>query len=126
MFFLLKAQELIEPNAAPAVTVQENDVGNFVDRKFDSKLRSHLIQNCWTPGKNFPFPLDQQRRKFQFEWLQKWPWLRYSHKLNGVFCIPCMLFLQDGGGVGKGSHVGAKTLVSTAFNNWKVKLYFRK
>ena len=29
------------------------------------------------------------------EWLQTYPWLRYSHMYDGAFCLPCILFGND-------------------------------
>ena len=29
---------------------------------------------------------------FQFQWLQRYPWLVYSRQENGGFCLPCVLF----------------------------------
>ena len=34
-------------------------------------------------------------RKFNVEWLKKYAWLRYSPKLDGVFCGPCSVLLTD-------------------------------
>ena len=34
-------------------------------------------------------------RKFYNDWLTKYPWLKYSPKLDAVFCGPCAVLLDD-------------------------------
>ena len=51
-------------------------------------------------------------RKFNISWLGKYPWLRYSPKLDAVFCGPCALFVSGSNRKDKGS------LVNTPFFNW--------
>lgn len=54
-------------------------------------------------------------RKFNTSWLEKYPWLRYSPALDGVFCGACALFLSRDKRKDKG------LLVNKPFSNW-VKL----
>jgi hypothetical protein len=54
-------------------------------------------------------------RKFNINWLEKYVWLKYSPKLDGVFCGPCTLLLSAGNRRDKG------LLVNKPFSNW-VKL----
>ena len=54
-----------------------------------------LVQNVWTPEKEYDFPLStegKKQRKFQYNWLEAYPWLTYSQYLDGCFCLPCLLF----------------------------------
>lgn len=49
-------------------------------------------------------------RKFNVSWLEKYQWLRYSQKLDAVFCGPCSLFLEDRHNKGH--------LVNRPFSHW--------
>ena len=54
-------------------------------------------------------------QKFNTSWLEKFPWLRYSPALDGVFCGACAVFLTGDKRKDKG------LLVNKPFSNW-VKL----
>ena len=54
-------------------------------------------------------------RKFNPSWLEKYPWLRYSPRLDGVFCGPCALLLSNA------KRKDKSKLVNAPFSNW-VKL----
>ena len=51
-------------------------------------------------------------RKFKINWLDKYPWLRYSPKLDGVFCGPCALLSTDY------KRADKSCLVNKSFSNW--------
>ena len=77
--------------------VSLNDIGLYFKRSKDlnDTERYQLITNCWRPDKNFEFPWSKEangKRKFNFDWLAKHPWLVYSKLLDGCFCLPCLLF----------------------------------
>ena len=46
-----------------------------------SVLPTSLVRDC--------------NRKFNASWVEKYPWLRYSPKLDGVFCGSCSLLLPN-------------------------------
>ena len=51
------------------------------------------------PSQDFAFPtriLGGENRKFNFQWLQKFPWLAYSKLLDDAFCLSCVLFRSQG------------------------------
>ena len=50
-------------------------------------------------------------RKFNVSWLTKYPWLRYSPKLDAVLCGPCTLLLREDSRKDKG------WLVNRPFSN---------
>jgi len=54
-------------------------------------------------------------RKFNIDWLRKYPWLRYSPTLDSVFCGPCSVLLSSERREDKG------LLVNRPFSQW-VKL----
>ncbi len=51
-------------------------------------------------------------RRFQVSWLQKYSWLLYSVKLDGIFCGPCYLLLSSEKRKDKGQ------FVNKPFSNW--------
>ena len=53
------------------------------------------------------------RRKFNTDWVTKYPWLVYSSTVDGVYCGPCALLCQ--------SRADKSLFVNTPFSNW-VKL----
>ena len=74
--------------------------------------RYELLIGSWTPPQNYKFPSHREcigcgkkqrttMRSFQMDWLRKWPWLRYSAKLDGGFCLPCVLFAKERGELGQ-------------------------
>ena len=54
-------------------------------------------------------------RRFNTKWLQKYPWLRYSPKLDAVLCGACALLMKSD------VRQDNSRLVNTPFSNW-VKL----
>uniref|UniRef100_A0A1X7TKE6 TTF-type domain-containing protein n=1 Tax=Amphimedon queenslandica TaxID=400682 RepID=A0A1X7TKE6_AMPQE len=46
-----------------------------------------------------PYPRTRQstgcNRHFQPTWMKKFPWLDYSHHVDGVFCRACVFFAPD-------------------------------
>ena len=50
-------------------------------------------------------------RKFDTTWLYKCAWLRYSLKLDGVFCGPCAVFAGE-------NRMDKGILVNRPFSNW--------
>lgn len=76
------------------------------------------MKNRWIPNEFYKFPISGTRKlKFQRNWLLEFPWLSYSEKLDGAFCVFCFLFCSKE--VGKGSHIHTKALVVTPFCRWK-------
>lgn len=55
------------------------------------------------------YPVNSQKRHFQPQWIELFPWIRYSISVDGVFCAPCFLFSK--------SH--NNEFVSTPFCSWK-------
>ena len=69
-----------------------------------------FINNVFTPDKNFLFSSNNNKRSFQFSWLEQFPWLAYSKKYDGAFCLHCVLFGQ------KTSQI--KIFFTKPFKNW--------
>ena len=61
-----------------------------VDEKF-----SLLYHHVAPPAVFLPTFSHGYQRRFNHSWLEKYPWLIYSPKLDGVFCGPCALLLPS-------------------------------
>ena len=60
----------------------------------------------------YQFPSKLEYRKncsFQYHYLQLFPWLGYSAKLDGCLCLPCCLFSLPG---------NSQNFVQKAYSNW--------
>ncbi len=78
-----------------------------VDEKF-SLLFQHV-----TPPAVFPSTFSHGfQRRFNQSWLNKYSWLLYSPKLDGIFCGPCAILLSVSDRKDKGM------LVNRPFSNW--------
>lgn len=79
-----------------------NDIGNFVAvSQVSDSTKFEMLKNCWRPLNCFSFPKirqGKQDRSFQTSWLERFPWLAYSHKLQGGLCRVCVLFGKLSGG----------------------------
>ena len=77
------------------------DVGSFyttVDGLSDNQ-KYDIVKNVWKPPPNFAFPtkvISGKNRKFNYSWLDRFPWLVYSRCLDGAFCLACVLFGSRG------------------------------
>lgn len=56
----------------------------------DARGRCNLLTKHFKPCSNYCFPKTSTGRSFQH--LEVFPWLVYSKKVNGGFCLPCVLF----------------------------------
>ncbi|XP_025412044.1 zinc finger MYM-type protein 1-like [Sipha flava] len=70
------------------------DIGNFVNLPctivIDEKTKHELLTNIWTPEIKYSFKKDSTSvaRCFRHEWLSTYsPWLSYSQKMKGPFCV---------------------------------------
>ncbi len=78
-------------------TPDVDDVAGFVGTQIrTADQRYNLLVNHFKPGADYSFPKYANGRSFQLRWLQKHPWLVYSKKENGGFCLPCVLFASSG------------------------------
>lgn len=95
------------------------DIGLFLSasNNINDVKKYELLKNPWTPSKNYKFPVEQQRRlKFQLDWLNRFPWLAYSEKVQGALCKCCVLFANNS--VGKGIHQKLGALIVKPFTKW--------
>ena len=106
------------PHSRSQTSCFPNDIANYVNvNSLTDEQKYNVLCNVWVPSTNFPFPLVNGRR-FRLEWMKLFPWLTYLQKLNGAFCINCVLF----GSECTGTHNTSKLqrLFKTPFTTWQV------
>ena len=95
------------------------DIGSFHDKcdQLNDAEKFDVVQNLWKPDEKFIFPIRvicKKTRKFNLSWLSLFPWLAYSRRSDGAFCLPCVLF---GRRIGKNS-LKLQRLVFSPFTDW--------
>lgn len=104
-----------------ASTVNAFDIGLFVSKTNDAldlETKERLLLNPWTPPANYDYPATKKRNlKFQPHWVDRYPWLVYSEKLQGALCKNCVVFADEC--AGKGEHQRLGCFVTKAFRNYK-------
>ena len=78
-----------------------------------------LLKNHSCPADDYDFPkrfCGGCNRTFRVEWLKHHPWLVYSLKLDGAFCLPCVLF----NGKSASANISG-VLVTKPFTAWQKK-----
>ena len=73
-------------------------------------LLFHHIQ----PPNILPSTFSCGNPKFNISWLEQYPWLRFSPKLDAIFCGPCSLLLNSAERKDKGM------LVNRPYSNWVI------
>ena len=65
-----------------------------VARSLSADQKYDLLTKHFKPGANYSFPKSSitAGRSFQYRWITRFPWLVYSVKENGGFCLPCVVF----------------------------------
>ncbi len=64
-------------------------------QSFSSGEKYSLLKNHSKPSHQFAFPTTFTggcNRSFRYSWLDDHPWMVYSTKVDGAFCLPCVLF----------------------------------
>lgn len=91
-----------------------HDIANFVVKH---TLQSSEIFNClkltWIPDPKYDFPIrteGKHNRKFQYKYLEIFPWLAYSEINKGAYCKWCVVFAFSGGGSGNQVYYTEKKL----------------
>ncbi|XP_078494004.1 52 kDa repressor of the inhibitor of the protein kinase-like [Ciona intestinalis] len=72
----------------------------------DEDAKFNLLCRHWSPDASFTFPKVLRRlpsgkskmQSFQRSWLDRFPWLVYSPRSDGGFCLPCALFAAETAG----------------------------
>ncbi|KAH8018686.1 hypothetical protein HPB51_010513 [Rhipicephalus microplus] len=86
------------------------DLGLFVSKSNnvnDPETMEKLLLNPWTPPANYDYPATRKRNlKFQPYWVDRYPWLVYSEKLQGALCKYCVVFASKCAGKGEHQRLG--------------------
>ena len=72
-----------------------------------------LLTEHFKPDVSSIFPITFSNgcnQSFQYRWLEKYPWLVYSKRLDGGFCKFCVLFVRNREKLG--------VLVNKPFTSW--------
>lgn len=76
----------------------DNDIGLYIKsaKHISDDVKYDLLMNHFKPTETYDFKADANgRRSFRYPWLLQYsPWLAYSSKLKGSFCVYCSLFPQ--------------------------------
>lgn len=108
VFIVAKLKRRLSPSSSSSsgegrdgdITVDDchaNDIGKWVSvvSTMKAEQKKELLKNCWQPDQNYDFAADAThlKRKFNWPWLELYkPWLVYSRRLKGAFCLHCVLF----------------------------------
>ena len=81
-----------EAEAAPPADIHTVfDVNSLLGRHLSNKDRAEWVDKCFCPADSYSFPA-RNGRKCNIIWLVNNKWLRFSPSVNGLFCLPCVLF----------------------------------
>ena len=96
-----------------------NDIGNYVNKAaFTKEENYHLLRNVCKPPASYKFPMNESKRRFCYEWFRIFLWLVYSEKVDGAFCMNCVLFGPES--IGTHNSTKLQRLYKLPFNAWKV------
>lgn len=95
-------------NPSKSVDSLSSSISSLTDDKKYSLLFNHVAPPNILPTTY----IRGSHRKFNCTWLTKYSWLRYSVKLNGVFCGPCSVLLSKDDRKDKG------LFVNKPYSNW--------
>ncbi|KAE9536596.1 hypothetical protein AGLY_006998 [Aphis glycines] len=71
------------------------DIGDYVGETCTNDKKYKILKNRWIPNEFYKFPISGTRKlKSQRNWLLEFPWLSYSEKLDGAFCVFCFLLYK--------------------------------
>jgi hypothetical protein len=89
-----------------------------VVKNLSPEQKYHFLKNHVVPSQHFIFPTQYcggHHRSFQRSWLDQYKWLVYSIRLDGAFCIYCVLFETTP------QRLSLGTLVNRPFVKWSQK-----
>lgn len=93
-------------------------------KELDDFIKYQLLSNHWKPPKGYVFPCSlhmkngkQEKRRINYDLMSKFPWLVFSEKMEGLFCIFCTLFIS-GFNVGGQKTVAPQKFVTIPLRNY--------
>ena len=92
------------------------DIAEFRKRESVADHEKYqFINHHFSPDVKYKFPKSSTTgRSFQYQWLVRYTWLKYSEQEDGGYCLPCVMFYAS-----KNFHTQAGVLVSYVFTNFK-------
>ena len=101
----------LEPSLSMAMDIAEfRKRENVADHE-----KYQFINHHFSPDMKYKFPKSSTTgRSFQYQWLVRYTWLKYSEQEDGGYCLPCVMFYAS-----KNFRAQAGVLVSYAFTNFK-------
>ena len=115
--------QLSSASQAPTLPcLPPTDIADYMGKQLSDSERFELHKRCWKPPTGYKFPEITEKtqiRRFNREWFNKYPWLRFSDKLGGGVCLYCIVFYHPGRSVGRGSFNAPTTFITKVWNNWK-------
>lgn len=82
------------PRKRPATQV--DDVADAAGSQMSSSDKYWILNTQLNPDVDYIFPKNNSGYSFQHQWLRQFPWLVYSRKEDGGYCLPCVLFSIGG------------------------------
>lgn len=96
------------------------DISNYVNNKLNNNEKLDLIDKLWIPNDTYKFPsttYNNQKRRFQKNWIKNYAWLTYSAIDDGAYCKFCVFFAKEEVGYRHSQQTG--TLVKKPYKDWK-------
>jgi len=103
--------EVTNNTNADALEAPATDIGRYLHCRLTPYQQHTLLTNHVKPCdlENFEYPFivrsnkgKDEKRYVREEHLNKHPWLQFSPTANGLFCIPCAIFMRANGTAGIG------------------------
>ena len=83
-------QPRTESSQSPSIA-SVSDIADLSRSALTDLEKYQIINNHTSPDPLYKFP--SSGRAFQHQWFAKYPWLRYSNRENGGYCLPCTCML---------------------------------
>ena len=85
-------EEEAHPPSAKRPATQADDITDIQSRELSTSDKHQILKTQLNPEVGYLFPKGSVGHSFQQQWLRQFPWLVYSQKESGGYCLPCVLF----------------------------------
>ncbi|KAJ3696949.1 hypothetical protein LUZ61_000654 [Rhynchospora tenuis] len=91
-------------------------IDDYTPNRRDEVRRFYISKGPFQPYMDeYPYSTNAiHRRRFQYSWFKKFPWLEFSPTSERAYCFPCFLFSTKPQG-----RCGSDTFTVKGFQNWK-------
>ncbi|KAJ4747360.1 zinc finger MYM-type-like protein [Rhynchospora pubera] len=109
-------QPRIEPFKYERDPGKRLQIDEYPPNQRDEVRRFYISEGPYQPYMDeYPYAEgSSHRRRFQYNWFKKFPWLEYSSTTNRAYCYPCFLFTTKPNG-----RCGSDTFTVKGFQNWR-------